>query len=171
MLTIELTIPGDEQPVSVTLLSLTRSDTGTPVAGVSLPDAFTDSGDGQWIYTFSPPAVVLHYDYTFRLTWSDGTYNDGGGSLTDAVEGETAAGEWLDEEFLDAYIGDGNHDFYADKDNAESAAAMLAAKQQAIEMAEDQARRMLARRYVIPLSPLSDADESSQPQSASNPQL
>lgn len=81
---IQLTISGDEQPVSVSLLTLTRADTGNPVAGVSLPADFSSQGEGVWTFDFEAPAPGLHYDYTFRMTWEDESYTDAAGNLTDA---------------------------------------------------------------------------------------
>lgn len=68
------------------------------------------------------------------------------------------AGQWLTDEFLDNHIGDQNADFYADRDNDANNVKLYAAKRQAMLTAEDQASRMLARRYRIPISPLSGVD-------------
>lgn len=97
MLQIQLTFSSNEQPASVSLLTLTRADTGNAVSGVSLPAAFTDAGSGVWTFDFEAPAPGLHYDYTFRMTWEDESYTDAAGNLTDAVElGEptTRAAGW-----------------------------------------------------------------------------
>lgn len=94
MATITLTITGDEQPDTVSLRTLTREDTGDAVAGVTLPDDFTGEGSGVWSYTFTAPADGLHYDYTYRLNWSDGGFNDAAGGLDDTSTATVAGTYW-----------------------------------------------------------------------------
>jgi hypothetical protein len=85
MPTISLEIDG-ETPDSVTLTALTRQDTGGPVPGVTLPAAFTFA-NGAWDLTFVEPSEGLTYDFTYRVTWDDGTFED----YTDSVEGTASA--------------------------------------------------------------------------------
>lgn len=78
MAQVVITISGDTAS-AVTLLSMTRSDTGGSVAFGS--GVFTDAGGGNWTYNFTEPVGDVTYFYTFRMTWPDATFTDGNGSL------------------------------------------------------------------------------------------
>jgi hypothetical protein len=70
MAAIDLTITGGT-PSSVSLLTLTNNSGSTP-AGVTLPEAFTLAG-GVWSATFTPAAGSCIYNYTWSMTFSDGS--------------------------------------------------------------------------------------------------
>jgi hypothetical protein len=83
MPTIEFDITGDEQPDSVQLIELVRSDTDETPAGVVLPLDFETNDAGHWSVVFAAPAPGLHYDFVRRLTFADTSFNDIPGSFDD----------------------------------------------------------------------------------------
>lgn len=116
--TIRQTITGTDPPAAVTLLSLTRADTGAAVpfgAG-----AFADDGGGNWHHDFTTPADGLTYAYSFRLTFSDGgtadeasTFADPAGSVVGRYTSQAAVRVWLGTINADVQIdldGDGAPD-------------------------------------------------------------
>lgn len=153
MPTIQLTINGDT-PASVTLLDLKRSDTNEAVAGVGTPAAFSDEGDGVWSFTFAAPEEGLHYHYTCRLTWDDGTTTDLTGTLDDLSS--QAAGRYVTQAFMEEVRGTANiREWSAKGDEAETD---VRAVQAAIDAAESRIDAELGRMYWVPLTNLTDAD-------------
>lgn len=86
MATISLTFE-NEDPASVAVTALTRADTGETVAGVTLPATMTFAG-GSWNLTFTEPAIGLHYDYSFTITWDDGTTTTGSATFNGTTVAE-----------------------------------------------------------------------------------
>lgn len=80
MTTISLVITGDT-PTSVSLIALTRDDTGLTPEGVTLPASLTLTL-GAWVYSFADtqsPATGYHYGY--QIDWSDGSSNQQLGTI------------------------------------------------------------------------------------------
>jgi hypothetical protein len=104
--TITRTVSGDVA-ASLSLLTLTRADTGLTPAGVTLPLAFVDDGGGAWSVTFTDPATAPAngYAYTFAVTWPDGS-TDGpfAGTLGAAQAGNAYATQAQVQSIFDAYV-------------------------------------------------------------------
>ncbi|QOV90890.1 DnaT-like ssDNA-binding protein [Humisphaera borealis] len=90
-MTIEVEISGDT-PASVVLRDSTntygvkRTDTNAVV--VAAGTAMVNAGGGIWRKSFDEPALGLTYAYGYRITWDDGSYNDG----SRTIAGSTDAG-------------------------------------------------------------------------------
>lgn len=114
MPTITLNITGDEQPDAVTLLTLTRADTG---AAVTIPGGGVFTQDGtEWTLEFTAPATGLHYDYTFRLTWDDGSHNDAAGGLDDFTGESSYSGRYTTLEEISTFLDSLNYTVHTDAD-------------------------------------------------------
>lgn len=113
-------------------------------------------GTGVYEYIITNAESGVPYDYVVEVTLNGAVYR----LVDQATTGETldTDGMWLTDTILERYIGKDNRDFLADRDNDANATKLSAAKRLAILSAEDQARRILSRRYVIPISPMSSAD-------------
>jgi phage gp36-like protein len=147
---ISLSITGDETPTAVTLLTLKRADTGTDIDPSDWSDAqgdFTQDGD-TWSISFTAPSAGLTYSYTYRLTWTDGTHDDEGGTLTDYAA--SYEGDIITEAELRLFMGTQNASEMLDGDgdgNADSGAA-----RQAVDAAEAEALSILSGgQYLTPL--------------------
>lgn len=80
MTTISIVITGDT-PTSVSLIALTRDDTGLTPEGVTLPASLTLML-GAWVYSFTDTqSPATGYHYTYQLNWPDGSSNQQLGSI------------------------------------------------------------------------------------------
>jgi hypothetical protein len=72
MPTIRETIIGDVA-AAVTIVSLSRSDTGLTQGGITFPLAMTSVGGGAWSVSFADPNPPSRYNYQYVVSWPDST--------------------------------------------------------------------------------------------------
>jgi hypothetical protein len=147
-ITLDITTTPAEDPASVVLLSLVRVDTGDSVY-VSYPQSFTDNGDGSWSHTFTYPAAGVTYAHTYRVTWDDGSHDDGAGSIYVPIA--NYEGDYTDANELRDFISTSGAIHYSQLES--SAVEDATAMQQAIEWGEDQVDlRAGGGPYSVPLT-------------------
>lgn len=129
---ISLTIDGDEQPLTVSVLELTYRDSGDSVPGVTLPDGFVTAGGGDWQFNFDDDTNATRFRYMYRLNWVGGTFTELSGELDTTSTGYT--GRYTTSTAVVTFIKSENLNVLADVDGNEIEDD--GAVQQAIESGE-----------------------------------
>jgi hypothetical protein len=144
---ISLTIAGDTVS-AVSVVSLTRSDTGAAPAGVTIPFALTLTSDA-WVGSFVDASPPPYYTVILSVTYSDSSVQTMPAFTLNS--GASPVGIYFSANDMRIRMGEFNESQASDPDNAGDANQKILHEQDAITGAENEMHEIMRRdNYVTP---------------------